>query len=317
MLTNDPITQARLDLTTALRAAVRHGLNEGVCNHFSMAVPGRPDLFLVNPQGLHWSEVTPSDIVMADGDGNILEGKHPVEPTAFYIHARIHAGNPKATVVLHTHMPYVTALTSIRDGRLEMCSQNALRYWDRIAYDEAYGGVALSNDEGERMCRAMAGKEILFLRNHGVIVSGQTVAQDLREAAAAIADYLDTNVFTQNTITVGTNPTTGATITINGTLVTFIVNGGTPVGNQVALGTTAAATATALYTFLAASTDANAAFALGVPALCIGVSRGSGMHSLGERIDLDTLPTGVAQLRALLARLLLAPTNPTTAAAAA
>ena len=88
MAINDPVTQARVDLTTALRAAVRHGLNEGVCNHFSMAVPGRPDLFLVNPQGLHWSEITPSDIVMADGDGNILEGRHPMRPR-FYIHARI------------------------------------------------------------------------------------------------------------------------------------------------------------------------------------------------------------------------------------
>jgi acetylornithine deacetylase/succinyl-diaminopimelate desuccinylase-like protein len=67
----------------------------------------------------------------------------------------------------------------------------------------------------------------------------------------------------------------------------------------------------------AASTDANAAAALGVPALCIGVSRGSGMHSLSERIDLDTLPTGVAQLRALLARLLWQPTTPTSAATAA
>ncbi len=177
MLANDPVTQARLDLTTALRTAVRHGLNEGVCNHFSMSVPGRPDLFLVNPQGLHWSEITPSDIVMADGDGNIIEGKYPVEPTAFYIHARIHSGNPKATVVLHTHMPYATALTSIRDGRIEMCTQNAFRYWDRIAYDDDYAGVALSNDEGERMCRAMGDKPILFLRNHGVIVSGPTVAQ--------------------------------------------------------------------------------------------------------------------------------------------
>ncbi len=177
MLANDPVTQARLDLTTALRAAARHGLNEGVCNHFSMTVPGRPELFLVNPQGLHWSEITPGDIVMADGDGNIVEGKYPVEATAFHIHARIHAGNPKATVVLHTHMPYATALTSIRDGRLEMCTQNAFRYWDRIAYDEAYGGVALSNDEGERICRAMSDKDILFLRNHGVIVSGPTVAQ--------------------------------------------------------------------------------------------------------------------------------------------
>ncbi|MBS0547316.1 MAG: aldolase [Proteobacteria bacterium] len=177
MLPNDPVTQARLDLTTALRAAARHGLNEGVCNHFSMAVPGRPDLFLVNPQGLHWSEITPSDIVMADGEGNIVEGKYPVEATAFFIHARIHAGNPKAQVVLHTHMPYATALTSIEGGRIEMCTQNAFRYWNRIAYDDAYGGVALSNDEGERMCRAMGDKAILFLRNHGVIVSGPTVAQ--------------------------------------------------------------------------------------------------------------------------------------------
>jgi ribulose-5-phosphate 4-epimerase/fuculose-1-phosphate aldolase len=177
MLANDPVTQARVDLTAALRTAVRHGLNEGVCNHFSMAVPGRPDLFLVNPEGLHWSEITPSDIVMADGEGNIVEGNYPVEASAFHIHGRLHAGNPKATVVLHTHMPYATALTSIRGGRLEMCTQNAFRFWDRIAYDDDYSGVALSNDEGDRMCHAMGDRNILFLRNHGVIVSGRTVAQ--------------------------------------------------------------------------------------------------------------------------------------------
>jgi ribulose-5-phosphate 4-epimerase/fuculose-1-phosphate aldolase len=177
MLLNDPVTQARIDLTTALRAAVRHGLNEGVCNHFSMTVPGREDLFLVNPEGLHWSEITPSDLVMADGAGNIVEGKYKVEASAFFIHGRIHAGNPRAKVVLHTHMPYATALTSIRDGRIEMCTQNAFRYWNRIAYDETYSGVALSNAEGDRMCRAMGDKDILFLRNHGIVVAGPTVAQ--------------------------------------------------------------------------------------------------------------------------------------------
>jgi ribulose-5-phosphate 4-epimerase/fuculose-1-phosphate aldolase len=177
MLVNDPVTQARLDLTTALRAAARHGLNEGVCNHFSMAVPGRDELFLVNPQGLHWSEITPADLVMADGEGNVIEGNYPVEASAFFIHGRIHQGNRRAQVVLHTHMPYATALTSIADGRIEMCTQNAFRFWDRIAYDERYGGVALSNDEGDRMCRALGDKDILFLRNHGVIVTGRTVAQ--------------------------------------------------------------------------------------------------------------------------------------------
>jgi ribulose-5-phosphate 4-epimerase/fuculose-1-phosphate aldolase len=177
MLVNDPVTQARLDLTTALRAAARHGLNEGVCNHFSMAVPGRDELFLVNPQGLHWSEITPADLVMADGEGNVIEGKYPVEASAFFIHGRIHQGNRNAQVVLHTHMPYATALTSIQDGRIEMCTQNAFRYWGRIAYDDTYAGVALSNDEGDRMCRALGDKDILFLRNHGVIVTGPTVAQ--------------------------------------------------------------------------------------------------------------------------------------------
>lgn len=177
MLANDPVTQARIDLVTALRAAARHGLNEGVCNHFSMTVPGREELFLVNPQGLHWSEITPADLVMADGAGNVVEGSYPVEASAFFIHGRIHAGSARAKVVLHTHMPYATALTSIHDGRLEMCTQNAFRYWNRIAYDEAYAGVALSAEEGDRMCCAMGDKDILFLRNHGVIVAGSTVAE--------------------------------------------------------------------------------------------------------------------------------------------
>ncbi|MBV8193655.1 MAG: aldolase [Alphaproteobacteria bacterium] len=180
MLANDPVTQARIDLTAALRWAVRHGLNEGVCNHFSMAVPkavrGREDLFLVNPQGLHWSEITPSDLVMVDYGGKVIEGRHRVEASAFFIHGRLHAGNPRAQVVLHTHMPYATALTSIREGRIEMCTQNAFRYWGRIAYDDAYAGVALSAEEGDRMCAALGDKDILFLANHGVIVCGRSVA---------------------------------------------------------------------------------------------------------------------------------------------
>jgi ribulose-5-phosphate 4-epimerase/fuculose-1-phosphate aldolase len=142
-----------------------------------MAVPGREELFLVNPMGLHWSEVTPDDLVMADFDGNVVEGKYPVENSAFFIHGRIHQGNKRAQVVLHTHMPHATALTSIEGGRIEMCTQNAFRYWSRIAYDDSYSGVALSAAEGDRMCRALGDKDILFLRNHGVIVSGPTVAR--------------------------------------------------------------------------------------------------------------------------------------------
>ena len=73
-----------------MRAAAPHGLSEGVCNHFSVAVPGRDDWFLLNPRGLHWSEVQAADIVMCNAEGEQLAGRHPVEPTAMFIHAAIH-----------------------------------------------------------------------------------------------------------------------------------------------------------------------------------------------------------------------------------
>jgi ribulose-5-phosphate 4-epimerase/fuculose-1-phosphate aldolase len=177
----NPIDQARIDLAAALRWAARLGLHEGVCNHFSVVAPGTTDRFLINPQGLHWSEVAAGDIVLSDAKGNVVEGRHPVEPTAFFIHARIHLGKPNAKVVLHTHMPYATALTAIEGGRLEMCSQNALRFQGRVAYDEAYNGLALDDSEGDRLCRAMGEADIAFLGNHGVIVSGPSIAMAFDE----------------------------------------------------------------------------------------------------------------------------------------
>ena len=95
----------RADLALALRAAAHHGLAEGVCNHFSIELPDSSGRFLLNPRGLMWSEVQADDIVMIDAQGQVLAGRHAVEPTAMFIHAAIHRIAGKACV-LHTHMPY-------------------------------------------------------------------------------------------------------------------------------------------------------------------------------------------------------------------
>src|SRR5262245_50581319 len=176
-MSNDPITQARIDLAAALRCAARLGLNEGICNHFSLAVPGAEDRFLINPQGLHWSEITPADLVVIDSDGNVVEGRHQVEATAFFIHSRIHLSKPNAACVLHTHMPYATAIAISDGGRLEWASQNALRFYGRVAYDEFYNGPVLDAEEGDRLSAQLENADVLFLANHGVIVCGETVAQ--------------------------------------------------------------------------------------------------------------------------------------------
>lgn len=168
----DPIREAKIDLTCALRWSARLDLHEGVCNHFSIAVPGRDDRFLINPQGLHWLEVTPADIVTVDIEGNRVEGRHTVEPTAFYIHSRIHRAKPSARVVLHTHMPYATTLTGILPGRMEWVNQQSTKFYGRVAYEDAYNGLAMDPAEGDRMAAAFEDADILFLANHGVIVCG-------------------------------------------------------------------------------------------------------------------------------------------------
>ncbi|HTS55563.1 MAG TPA: aldolase [Burkholderiales bacterium] len=165
--------QARVDLTAALRMAARMALNEGVCNHFSMELPGHPDKFLINPQGFHWSEITPADLLVVDENGRVLSGKHRVEPTAFFIHSRVHL-RCKKKVVLHTHMPFATALAIIEGGRLDIgANQNAMRFHGRIAYDDGYGGVALSDNEGDRLAGALGNAEVMIMAHHGVLVCGE------------------------------------------------------------------------------------------------------------------------------------------------
>lgn len=176
-MTDADMTDARAELAAALRLAVRFNFHEGIDNHFSLAVSPEGDRFLVNPYGPHWAEVTASDLLLVDSEGRVLEGELPLDLTAYHIHSRLHLQVPQARCVLHTHMPYATALTSVEGGRLEPINQNALRFCNNVAYYDDYNGLVLDHQEGERLCRVIGNKSVLFLANHGVIVTGGSVAE--------------------------------------------------------------------------------------------------------------------------------------------
>ena len=169
--------EARIDLAAAYRIACHHGLNEGVCNHFSLMLPGSDDRFLLVAYGTHWSEVRASTLLVVDMDGRVIEGEGDVEETAICLHAPLHKARPDLRCLMHTHQPQVLALAMIEDGKLEPASQNALRFSRRVAYDRDYGGVALAESEGERVARVMDGADILFMGNHGVMVGANDVAK--------------------------------------------------------------------------------------------------------------------------------------------
>ncbi|GBQ35297.1 aldolase [Gluconacetobacter azotocaptans] len=171
------VWQARADLAACFRMAARLGLEEGICNHFSALVPGYDDLFIVNPHGYAFRELTASSLLICDFDGNVVDGAGQPEATAFHIHARIHRQVPRARVALHTHMPYATALTMTEGDPLLFAGQTALKFHGRVAVDQHYNGLALDAAEGDRIAAAIGGADIVFMRHHGVMVLGPTIAE--------------------------------------------------------------------------------------------------------------------------------------------
>jgi ribulose-5-phosphate 4-epimerase/fuculose-1-phosphate aldolase len=176
-LSDPAIVAARTDLAACFRAAARLGLHEGICNHFSAMLPGRDDLFLVNPYGYTFDEITPSRLLVCSFDGRVVDGDGVPEPTAYFIHARVHAAHRRARVVLHTHMPNATALAMTEGEPLVFAGQTALKFYGRTAVDPVYKGLALDTDEGDRIAAAIGDADIIFMRSHGVMVCGPTIAE--------------------------------------------------------------------------------------------------------------------------------------------
>jgi ribulose-5-phosphate 4-epimerase/fuculose-1-phosphate aldolase len=176
--------QARTDLSVAFRWAARLNFHEAVANHFSVAVSDDGQKFLINPAGRHFLQMQASDLLLVDmnASGFGIGDSQVVDPTAMNLHGQIHKLVPDARCVLHTHMPYTTALACLRDFEFLMLDQNACRFYNRIAYDRDYAGMALEASEGERVAKLLGrSRSVLFLANHGVIVVGKTVAEAFDE----------------------------------------------------------------------------------------------------------------------------------------
>jgi ribulose-5-phosphate 4-epimerase/fuculose-1-phosphate aldolase len=169
--------QARVDLAAAHRLAVEHGLSEGIFNHLTLAVPGRNDRYYQIPFGMHWAEVTASSFMEIGYDGTTLKGRGEVERSAYCIHAPVHRLNKKHAAVLHTHMPYASALTRLEEPQIQAIGQTEIGFLDEIAYDKEYTGLAFDPAEGERLAGVLGDKSVLFMANHGVLVCGETVAR--------------------------------------------------------------------------------------------------------------------------------------------
>ena len=177
MLSDAEVSQARIDLAASFRWFARLGMHEAVANHLSVAVSKDGTRFLMNPRGRHFSRVRASDLLLLDSaDQSTLQRSDAPDPTAWYIHGRLHALLPQARCVMHLHPIHTTALAGLEDSTLYPIDQNTMRFFERVATDADFGGMALANDEGDRLAARMGDKPILIMGNHGITITGPSVA---------------------------------------------------------------------------------------------------------------------------------------------
>ncbi len=170
--------QMRVDLAAAFRLSARYDWHEAVANHFSLAVSPDGRKFLMNPRWKHFSRIKASELLLLDSnDQDTMNRPDAPDLTAWSIHGRMHAVVPQARCVIHLHPPYATAVASLANPEIPPIDQNTARFYNRVAFDMEYGGMANTDAEGERLGRLLGNKQIMMMGNHGVMVCASTVAE--------------------------------------------------------------------------------------------------------------------------------------------
>lgn len=168
--------ELRQQLAAAYRLIDMMGWSELIWTHTTARVPGGQHHFLINPYGFRFNEVRASNLVKVDMDGRIVgDLTQEINPAGFVIHSAIHMMRPDVRCIMHTHTVAGMAVAALEDGLLPI-SMYALGYFERVAYHD-FEGPSLELDERQRLSAALGDKNILILRNHGLLTCGETVAQ--------------------------------------------------------------------------------------------------------------------------------------------
>lgn len=168
--------KTRVDLAAAYRLVEHYGWSDMLATHLSARIPGEEDHFLINPFGLMFDEITASNLVKVDEEGNILsESEYDINPAGFVIHSAVHMNKPEIGCVLHTHTYAGVGVATQKDGLLPL-TQHALAVIAHTGY-HTFQGIATDLNERESLAVDLADNKVLFLSNHGLLTVGANVGE--------------------------------------------------------------------------------------------------------------------------------------------
>lgn len=168
----------REDLAAAFRITAQMGWSESVGNHFSAAVSADGKQFLLNRKWQHFASIRPQDLMLLDADdADVMNRPEAPDASAWTIHGTVHRQCPTARVIIHCHPPHATALATLADPRMLPLDNNTARFFNRLAIDQGFGGIADEAEEGLRLAAALGNKKTLLMGSHGITCTGPTVAE--------------------------------------------------------------------------------------------------------------------------------------------
>lgn len=187
----------RQELAAAYRLAHHFGWDELIYNHITVEVPGEKGHFLTNPMGLRYDEVTASNLVKIDLDGQILSSTaFGINRAGYVIHSAIHAARGDAQCVIHTHSRAGIAVAAL-EGGLQSLTQSGMQFHNRVAYHD-YEGFNVNLEERKRLVESLGKRQAMILRNHGLVTIGRSIGKAFQrmyffeQACQTMLDVLST-----------------------------------------------------------------------------------------------------------------------------
>ncbi len=175
-MVSDAEWAARQELAACYRVFDHLGWSESIYNHITLKVPDEDGAFLINPFGLHFSEVTASSLIKIDIDGNMLsDSPYGVNRAGFVQHSVFHRHLADAHCIAHSHTTAGMAVSSL-EGGLQPVNFYACGFVGQLGYHD-FEGVTVRDEEGARLIANLGDKRAMLLRNHGILVMGATVAE--------------------------------------------------------------------------------------------------------------------------------------------
>jgi ribulose-5-phosphate 4-epimerase/fuculose-1-phosphate aldolase len=170
--------ETRVDLAACYRLVAKYGMSDLIYNHITARVPGSHEQFLINSYGYLYEEMTASSLYKIDLAGNVIDQPdtpYGINQAGYVIHSAVHGAREDVGCVIHTHSRSSMAVSMLECGFLPL-SQHAMRFYGNVAYHD-YEGVAVDTDERARLVADLGDKNVMFLRNHGLLICASTIPE--------------------------------------------------------------------------------------------------------------------------------------------